>query len=211
MINEPYWNTYYKGRETNSAPEIPSQFAAFIAGEFNQTGTGIIEFGCGNGRDTVFFASHGVSTIGIDSSSTAIANCKKKAHSNATFLCLDVEDEDESIIEEIGKVAKIDTSIVYARFFLHALEEAVQAKFMKLAHTICGKNGHLALEFRTNRDSGLAKATAGHFRRYIDPMAFLHQAEYFGFQIKYFVEGFGYAKFKIDDAHVARFILSRNE
>ena len=55
-----------------------------------------------------------------------------------------------------------------------------------------------------------AKETAAHYRRFIDPLNFLTSALARGFELHYFVEGFGYAKYNSDDAHVARVILRRS-
>ncbi|RYG90510.1 MAG: class I SAM-dependent methyltransferase, partial [Alphaproteobacteria bacterium] len=71
-----YWNEYYS--KTRSAPLNPSHFAVFVHGE--QTGSPfIVDIGCGSGRDTLFFASHGHATVGIDGSSAAIDFCRDQA------------------------------------------------------------------------------------------------------------------------------------
>lgn len=57
-----YWNEYYETTADNNSTEvpklIPSQFADFVLNEF-QDRTRFIDFGCGNGRDSFFFADHG--------------------------------------------------------------------------------------------------------------------------------------------------------
>ena len=47
-----YWNKYY---EKNSAPVEPSLFAKYVAEEL-QPGKTLLELGCGNGRDSLFFS-----------------------------------------------------------------------------------------------------------------------------------------------------------
>ena len=67
----------------------------------------------------------------------------------------------------------------------------------------------LALEFRTSRDEFLSKVTESHYRRFINPLAVVAKGNHLGFSCEYFVEGFGYAKYKSDDAHVARIIFRK--
>ena len=47
-----YWDKYYSKLKNNNRL-IPSQFAAFVAGELN-TNSILIDIGCGNGRDSFF-------------------------------------------------------------------------------------------------------------------------------------------------------------
>jgi hypothetical protein len=46
--------------------------------------------------------------------------------------------------------------------------------------------------------------TQAHFRRFVTPAAFQASALGRGFDVEYAVEGFGFAKYKQDDAYVAR-------
>ena len=64
-----YWDHYYEGRASAS---IPSQFAVFLC-DYLQPTQNVIEFGCGNGRDSFFFASQGYRLLGLDASGQAIA------------------------------------------------------------------------------------------------------------------------------------------
>ena len=66
-----YWNQYYASREVMKL-SAPSQFAAFAAQEAGDAHL-IIEVGCGNGRDSLFFARHGFQVVAIDGSTAAIA------------------------------------------------------------------------------------------------------------------------------------------
>ena len=74
---------------------------------------------------------------------------------------------------------------------------------------LVGREGCVALEFRTDRDKSQPKETDTHFRRYVSPVHFFARARENGFEVEYFVEGFGFAKYKQDDAHVARFLLNK--
>jgi SAM-dependent methyltransferase len=208
MSQTTYWNSYYGKSSHDSPPAIPSQFAVFIANEFSDSKPLIVDVGCGNGRDSLFFASAGFRTIGVDGSEAAIESCRARSSGESEFLHSTVDDPD--LPQRIHAMQDIRSPVlVYARFFLHAITDEEESSFLALAKTLCDTGGRLAVEFRTNRDELQIKTTQTHFRRYVNPLEFLTKTQGYGFSLNYFVEGFGFAKFKKDDAHVARFIFSK--
>lgn len=205
-----YWNKYYASR---SAPALPSQFAVFVAGEMGGTGT-IIEFGCGSGRDTIFFARHGLRVLGIDGSSAAIEICsarkKQEGLAEASFVCADVGAPEMLVQAQQWLGEGDDFLVLYARFFLHAITEEDESSLLHAAAQLLeGRDGYFAVEFRTIRDRQQEKVTPHHYRRFITPVDLLNKAHAFGFRTLYFVEGTGFAKYRQDDAHVARCIFTR--
>lgn len=210
-----HWDSYYKRR---GAPSIPSQFAVFVC-DYLQPEQNILEFGCGDGRDSFFFASQGYRIIGLDASEQAIALCRDKLAQRkalpAQFQQLRIRADWTT--QEIGTVARalknelgdaLQPTAVYARFFLHAIIEEEELAFLKLVRELA-PGGFCAVEFRTHRDFYLRKETSPHYRRYIDPLEFHGRAAQAGLEPVYFTEGFGFAKYKNDDAHVARFVLGK--
>lgn len=201
-----YWNSFYAGRPIGI--ESPSQFAAFIASEL-QADSGLIEIGCGNGRDARFFSSLGVRVLAADASQEAIRLCRELSKSASVEF--EVGSFDDSHI--VDRMSDFFSEIppfqrcVYARFFLHAITDDEESAFLSVAKELLKGGGVLAVEFRTDRDVKLSKVTAEHFRRFLRPTDFLSRAVALGFQASYFVEGFGFAKFRTDDAHVARLLL----
>jgi SAM-dependent methyltransferase len=203
-----HWDDYYHAADEVQPPPGPSQFAAFVLTELNGLHTRVVDFGCGNGRDTSFFAKYGLEVLGVDNSAVAIETCRENFGRSAQFVHGDVSDSQtyETIKAWLGGSPERDTTI-YSRFFFHAVDEKTGIGFLKMARELITPRGRAAFEFRTRLDEDRKKATPHHFRRFIDPQDFARQADTMGFRISYFVEGFGLAKFQTDDAHVARFIL----
>lgn len=199
-----YWNRYYSER---SAPIRPSQFAVFVLGEMNPDV--VLDIGCGSGRDSFWFASQGFKTIGVDGSQAAVDMCSERAngHDNLSFVRADVGDP--SLPETLlGQFA--GAPLIYARFFLHAINDSDQSMFLQHATKILAeRGGSLAVEYRTVRDQALSKATAEHYRRFIEPAHLVADATRHGLTCRYCVEGFGFAKYKSDDAYVSRMIFER--
>ena len=116
---EVFWDSYYAG---NATPVLPSQFAAFVANELELTTT-IIDVGCGSGRDSLFFARHHFDVVGIDASGPAIENARQSAVAqnlkSAQFQRSNVKEQNLS-----KTIARFEGGLcVYARFFLHAIDD----------------------------------------------------------------------------------------
>lgn len=209
MTGDKHWDKYYGTGGQVAAPLAPSQFAAFVLAEIRAPETRLVDFGCGNGRDALFFAHHGASVIGVDASEVAIDSCRQRAPENAIFLCHSVDDPvlPGLVQDALNEIAPNRETVLYARFFLHAITRELQNAFLAACRAILGNQGRCFFEFRTDRDQFQTKITPSHFRRFIPPLEFLGDARAAGFDVAYFVEGFGFAKYRQDDAHVARFVL----
>lgn len=196
-----YWDRYYASHRTAQRP-LPSQFATFVAGELTGPHR-IIDFGCGGGRDAIFFASYGHDVTGVDASEQAVEACRVLAGQlgeSASFLA--------ARIEEPGLAGRLQGQpgpvAIYARFFVHAITDEEEGAFLDLAADLTSPGDVLAVEYRTVRDASGAKVTDTHFRRFLAPSTFEARTLARGFDVTYAVEGFGFAKYKQDDAYVAR-------
>lgn len=203
-----HWDTFYRSAPI---PTVPSQFATFMASEEPDASI-VVDFGCGNGRDTLFFARHGKRSIGIDASISAIESCRASAQQQslpAYFINADIAEQDCARLALDAMRGTEGKVLVYARFFLHAIPlEAEMFLLRHAANILRERDGVFALEFRTNRDSHQTKVTPDHYRRFVDPIDFIARAAGLGFAKRYYVDGFGLAKYKDDDAHIARCVLS---
>ncbi len=202
-----YWDEYYAARASTRRP-LPSQFATFVAGELDRPHR-VIELGCGGGRDSIFFAGHGHDVIGVDGSDAAVQSCAALASAlgeSATFVHANIDDGhlETRLSESEGP------HLIYARFFLHAITDGEEKVFLDLAARLTAPGDLLAVEYRTIRDRSGAKETGAHYRRFVLPATFQARALERGFEVDYAVEGFGFAKYRHDDAYVARTILRRS-
>jgi SAM-dependent methyltransferase len=201
-----YWDEYYASRETTRRP-LPSQFATFVAAELDQPHR-VIELGCGNGRDAIFFSGFGHDVTGVDGSEAAFHACTALAEAlgeRATFLHSTIDDPQ---LEE--RLSGSDgPCLVYARFFIHAITDVEEEQFLDLTAAVTSPGDLLAVEYRTIRDQVGAKETGTHYRRFVLPSTFQARALGRGFEVTYAVEGFGFAKYRHDDAYVARTIFRR--
>jgi SAM-dependent methyltransferase len=159
-----YWDDYYAARAT-PVRRLPSQFATFVAGELDQRHR-VIELGCGDGRDAMFFASYGHDVVGVEASHTAVEACRLLAGNlgeAASFIV--------SRIDEPGLAARVrgdgGPRVVYARFFLHAITETEEECLLDLAAAITDPGDLLAVEYRTVRDSSGREGDRQAHRRFV--------------------------------------------
>ena len=201
-----YWDEYYAARATTRRP-LPSQFATFVAGELDRPHR-VIELGSGNGRDSIFFSSFGHEVIGIDGSEAAVSASSALSEAlgeTATFIRCAIDDPDLADRLSDGGGPKA----LYARFFIHAITDEEEQVLLDLAAKVTSPGDLLAVEYRTIRDQVGAKETETHYRRFVLPSTFQARALERGFEVTYAVEGFGFAKFRHDDAYVARTLFRR--
>jgi len=72
------WDNVYS-RDESFFGENPSHFAVISFSDFNkQRVKKLLELGCGQGRDTIYFASNDLEVSTLDSSSVAIKNLERK-------------------------------------------------------------------------------------------------------------------------------------
>jgi trans-aconitate methyltransferase len=208
-----YWEGYY-AEHSRDTPQPPSQFAAFVIQEVQPMALAI-DIGCGSGRDTLIFARHDVRALGIDGSHVVIDNCSASAAKqnvpNLSFECTAVESSDLGQILVRALEGIEGTAVAYARFFLHAITEDEQRHLLDTLEKNLRKGDIFAAEFRTTRDAPLSKVTEQHYRRYVAPSSLVAEMAVRGFETTYMVEGFGYAKYKNDDAHVARLLFRKEK
>lgn len=206
-MESSYWDRYYTGR---SAPILPSQFAVFILGEYQPDI--VFDIGCGSGRDSFWFAQQRVPTIGVDASQAAVDMCNDRANGTEHLKFIQADIADAALAERLLSERLLrevqGSALIYARFFLHAINDEEQTAFLQQAVQILkARGGILAVEYRTVRDQALTKATDDHYRRFIEPSSLVSEAARLGLTCRYAVEGFGFAKYKSDDAYVARMIF----
>ncbi|MBO9718171.1 MAG: LicD family protein [Pseudoxanthomonas sp.] len=215
--NNDYWNGYYSGQGGLAPPDRPSQFALFAL-SVRDAPAYIVDLGCGSGRDSLYMGANGIQTLGVDYSQAVIyANSTKAAalglDKRVSFQRTDVSDLDQvrALLEQVRKQRGDGALCVYSRFFFHAIDESTQGAALLLVRELLTREGdYCALEFRTDKDRDREKVTPSHYRRYVNPDHFIHEArDTYGLVCDYRVEGTGYAVFKSDDAHVVRLVLRR--
>jgi tellurite methyltransferase len=164
----------------------------------------------------MFFATQFMHVCALDGSDTAIATCiansDERGVRNIDFIHALIDEPHLSgkIEDKMLKISQHAPIYIYSRFFLHSINEQDEDQLIKLIDKLLeNRRGGVFMEFRTKEDETLSKYTGAHFRRYVNPETLIMKFSRLGFKVKYHVEGTGFAKYKTDDAHVARLFLAK--
>lgn len=205
-----YWNEIYK---QNSISLSPSLFAEFVLTKLKK-GKKLLELGCGNGRDSLFFLNSGLKVTGIDASDVTIENLNdlisKEESRNAWFVC------DDFVSSTFIKTMQFD--YIYSRFTLHAINEEQETEILNNVYRALKNNGMLFIEVRSINDSLYGKGIQvgknsyiynNHYRRFIDRKELIDKIKSIGFEILYEAEQRGFAPTKDDDPPIIRVIAKK--
>ena len=176
------WARIYRLR--SDLPGTPSAFAHAVNAQLAAE-TSVIDVGCGNGRDSLFFARRGHSVQGFDAVPGVLGPPRRRARRNdldATFERLDLDSVREVLVAGAARARTSDpaTTAVYARFLLHVLRPASRENFWRLCAMTLRHGGRCYVEFRTPQDEGLPKRYPTLGRRHVDPDVIRAEAESFG-------------------------------
>jgi cyclopropane fatty-acyl-phospholipid synthase-like methyltransferase len=193
-MDKKYWKKYY---EDSNAPMQPSHFARFVMKEFLFENAKIIELGCGNGRDSLYFARHGTHVMAVDQVDANIESfVSKDGLKNLTYKCAD--------FTKLNKVDPFD--FVYSRFTLHSISEIEEDQVIKWSYDHLNKGGKILIEARgkNNELFKLGEPVKGeknayiyenHYRRFIDLKILIKKLVQTGFKIEIAEEKCGFAPF----------------
>lgn len=198
-----YWNEYYK----DAAQSLESPFAAFVNEKIPDRQT-MLEVGCGNGRDSQFFARNNHNVVAIDRSDSAIVQCRSSfSELNIRFEC--------GLISDISNLCNID--VVYSRFVIHAMPLQEELDLIDEVHRVLKKGGLFFIECRSInddmfRDGEILSPTErinGHYRRFIILDELVERLENVGLKVTYQIEDRGLAIHRSEDPVVIRVIAEK--
>lgn len=207
-MDKNYWEKYYSSQK---APEQPSLFAKFVMNNYVKEGTDLLELGCGNGRDSIFFARHGIKVTAIDQCAEDIDLLNKKTKiNNLKFVCAD--------FTKLDNVTLFD--YVYSRFTLHSISEQEESDVVLWTAKNIKSGGKFFIEARgvKNELYKLGNPVLGqpdayiyenHYRRFIHLNVLLGKLSRAGFEIIYSKEESGFAPFGDTDYVFIRVVASK--
>jgi ubiquinone/menaquinone biosynthesis C-methylase UbiE len=143
------WDKVYSSDESFFG-ENPSHFALMSCSDFNkQRVKKLLELGCGQGRDTIFFASNDLDVHALDSSSIAIENLYKKLRENNISIDLKYFDARHGI-----PFSNNFFDAIYAHMFFNMRLTDQELKFLFIeSGRVLKNNGLLYFSVRSDKDA----------------------------------------------------------
>lgn len=200
-----YWDVYYKKHKD---PNSPSPFALYIK-DYLKKGQSLIEMGCGNGRDSLYFSNElGLNVTAVDQASDEI----DYLHSNYANRNIVFVSEDFSKLNIDKKFDK-----VYSRFTLHSIDKSAELRVLKWAFKHINQNGHLFIEVRSVNDDLFGKGkkiaensfVTDHYRRFVNKEKLVEEILKLGFEVIHQVENRELAVYKDENPVIIRVIAEK--
>lgn len=201
-----YWNDYYGGKKQVFEP---SKFAEYIS-KYLDKGKSLIELGCGNGRDSVFFHDIGLKVLGIDASDSVVQKLKSNETDNLLFEC-----DDFVCTKELLN----SYDYCYSRFTIHAITKAQEKELLPKIYRSLRPGGKLFIETRGVNDELYGKGTKvdedayifdSHFRRFIRIEQLVESLTNIGFNIVEADEKRDFAPFGDENPLIIRIVAEKN-
>lgn len=202
-----YWNTFYEDK-----PDIgnPSLFARELGSRLKKSCT-ILDLGCGNGRDSIYFHQLGLNVTAIDASDVAIKMLQEEyGDGNMCFIC------DDFVCSSMIYAGQYD--YCYSRFSLHAINEEQENEVILNVYKVLKDGGNFFVEVRSVNDELYGKGKKvgkhsyiynGHFRRFVVLEELEKKMVLAGFKIVYAEEQTGFAPYGESDPPIIRMILQK--
>lgn len=206
LCDRDYWNEYYSKR---ICPTDPSDFAKYVA-RFLEPNRVLVDLGCGNGRDSIFFAKKDLHVIAIDLADEAIAMLRIQNQETIRFLL------DDFVHSSVHRPDSYDYA--YSRFTLHAISKDQGDELIKNVFRGLKAGGKFFIEVRGTKDPlfGLGQQIAentffynGHSRRFVVLEELIQDLKNVGFSIEYSAEQTGFAVFQEHDPPVIRVVAEK--
>jgi tellurite methyltransferase len=206
-----YWNEYYV---TSKEFTPPSLFALNIVESLiGRERIRLMDYGCGNGRDSFFFSKH-FEVLGVDISEVVIKENAAKAKEFGSLVRFEACNTSQEL-DVLLRSFKPD--IFYARFLLHAID--LESENVLLSSLAIGlkQGASVYFECRTTEDPLIQKGTRisqneavhGHYRRFIVPEELHLKLSNLGFQINLFITGNDFSPTQEDNPNLLRVIATK--
>lgn len=202
-----YWNSYYAKKLTEI--QSPSDFARTVI-SYLEPGKSLIDLGCGNGRDSIYFLNHHLNVTGIDVSEEAISQLNQLKLKNGNFVC------DDFVSSKA--LYQVQYDYIYSRWTMHAISEQQEDELLGNARDALKEGGLFLIEARSVRDSLYGKGTCvgkhafiynSHFRRFMEKEVFARKLENHGFRVISVEEGENFSKTETSNPMLVRIVASR--
>lgn len=196
-MDKIYWESYYKLLNGNLEP---SSFAEYVASDvIKKQHRTLIELGCGNGRDAIYFANKNINVLAIDQCEYEVDLLKN------SYKQLD------NLVFKSGDFSKLKNDnqfdIVYSRFALHSVSKEQEVRTLNWAYDNLNTNGYFCIEVRGQKneiyqmgemvtDEKNAFIFDGHYRRFLNFNELCFSLREIGFNIEHASEEKGFAPFR---------------
>jgi SAM-dependent methyltransferase len=207
--NLRYWGDFYRSRASERVPTTPTPFATWVADRLDPR-QHVLDVGCGNGRDSVYFAEQGHRVTALDGTLLARRLTRRLAARHSTRVTpkeLNLNDLFSTLASGARFARLKKPPQIYARFLLDAVEADTRKNFFRWARMVQRRGGLTYLEFRTWQGTLRARAFPFHYRTLLDPRRVVAEIERYGGSVVHREVGVGLAPFENENPRICRLVV----
>lgn len=144
----PQWNDFWRARRGGHI-RAQSNFAEWVQAHLSVTTT-VVDIGCGNGRDSVFFATRGHHVRAFDFSGAALRQTRRRLNrlgAEADVRPLLLDDARTTLLAGAELAREHDAPALYARQLVGCLSPDARRQLWRLSAMTLRRGGSLYLEF----------------------------------------------------------------
>jgi tellurite methyltransferase len=198
-----YWEKFYQENHNLNIFKTSSSFSKFVLKKIKDY-SHVIDLGCGNARDSVYFLLKGKNVISLDKSGKVIKlNKKKFKNKNINFVKFDIS-------KNLSKVIKTKKpKCFYSRFVMHSLTKNLIKNHIKQLSKIFSNKDIFYMEYRCFEDKYKKKIYSNHYRNFMkttDIEIILNKNNLYSTVV---TKGVGFAKFGKEDPFIARHVVRK--
>ncbi len=144
MSNASYWNTKWKSRSNEPANNFAERVYKQVANKSYKT---ILDVGCGNGRDSVYFANKGLKVTAVDFAGSGV---KQLQSENKDIEC---------VLSDISRMQFKSNSfdVIYAHLSLHYFDDKTTTKVFEDLYKMLKKGGSIFIKCKSVDDALFGK------------------------------------------------------
>lgn len=199
-----YWEAYYRKHRRN---EKPSPFALFVENFLNEDRR-LLELGCGNGRDSIYFSKmSSLQITALDQCEDQVSDLERDKFENINFKAGDFT----NYIEEEAY------DFIYSRFTLHSINSESEKRTFKNSFQNLKKGGLFFIEVRSIYDELMGEGTkvgefefvTDHYRRFVKMDEMIQNGIDAKLNILYSLQSKDLAPYKTENPIVIRLIFQK--
>lgn len=145
MDQEGYWETKWENRKNEPVNNFARRSYSLIKNKGLKI---LLDLGCGDGRDSIYFAKGGMKVTAVDFSRGGINILKRQINQkkikNIAPVCCDVRKM---------KFKENSFDVIYAHLSLHYFNDKDTTKIFNKLHKILKKNGLLFIKCKSTEDA----------------------------------------------------------
>lgn len=139
MNTSAYWNNQWLDEKLDPPSSFAKRALPLIQKLKLKT---VLDLGCGNGRDALYFTRHGLHVMALDISESGIKSLQSK---NDTITCIQGD-----ISTYTGKPNSFD--VIFAHLSIQYFNDATTSKIFSRLHSMLNKGGLLFVKCKSTDD-----------------------------------------------------------